>query len=818
MKYVLSHKLLFSVVISLLFCVLILPITEAIWFTHDTLTKESFLYSLLMKTLFGIFITIIVFFGLHFYQQIKQKNKLYQDWVKKSALYGAVLFIILLLIFPGYWLWDEFFILEQSHIYAVYGWQSIFTQAQYIFSLYLIPSSTGVTILQLITISIIVGYILAWVKKLYPQYPRLWIAAFVPFLLPVVLFGNFFTLRLHIYGYLLLLLVIKIIIIYKTDKPKSPAYAHFIGFAALVTLLAFWRTEGIIYLATLPFVAHRLGLFTEIFRKNTLKLAATITLSIILLLSGFLATKLTDSPRYKITAFVNPLSMMIHEDLRGSKINTAWEEVDSVINLDTLKKYPSFTEIPAMWRSNDEPILQDNFEDHLGEFYRGVSYIIAHNPDTFIKYRMKTFLTTNGLAENPYATSTGWLTPFSTDGCQDLGEQQCSALTNFAQSNKFNHSFNPILRKSVLNTLLIKTDEHSKTQQLLRAVLWDTLPVIIGLLFIALHSLFTKKWLWLSITSLLLLQTALIFGTAPASYFMYYFPVYLAGIMTILMYVLPSIASRLSSKNKKRNKDIISTMTTPNQKVLIAIPAYNCAPQITRVLKGIDKKLQGRIAEVAVIDNGSTDNTIERALEFKKTAPYKSKLHIYKNNDNYNLGGTHKVAFLKAEKEGFTHVVILHGDDQAKSSEVNDLLDYAEGNPQQTVLGSRFSKDSRLEGYDLKRILGNKVLNIIFSVITLRKLEDLGSGINLFYLKDLDKKTYLKFADKLTFNYELILDLVKRKVNFAFLPITWSEEDQVSNARNVTIFKTALVNVIRWRINKPTVNETRKTYSCKEVK
>ncbi len=258
-------------------------------------------------------------------------------------------------------------------------------------------------------------------------------------------------------------------------------------------------------------------------------------------------------------------------------------------------------------------------------------------------------------------------------------------------------------------------------------------------------------------------------------------------------------------------------MTKP--KILIAIPAYRCAPQITRVLDEIDEKLASRVAEIAIIDNGSPDDTVKNALKYKKDGRLGSKLHIYQNVDNYNLGGTHKVAFLKAEKEGFTHVLILHGDNQAKSAEGNLLIDFAEKNPdQQTVLGSRFSKGSKLEGYDWKRIYGNSVLNAIYSVVTMRQCRDLGSGLNLFAMKDMDKRTYLGFADKLTFNFELLLDLVKRKVNFAYIPISWREEDQVSNARNWNIFYTALVNLFKWRFTNTKVhNKSEKDYRCKEI-
>lgn len=255
-------------------------------------------------------------------------------------------------------------------------------------------------------------------------------------------------------------------------------------------------------------------------------------------------------------------------------------------------------------------------------------------------------------------------------------------------------------------------------------------------------------------------------------------------------------------------------------KILVAIPAYNCGKQITRTLDEIDDKLLNRVEEIIIIDNQSTDNMPEMVKEYQIKGRLGDKLHLFRNVNNYNLGGSHKVAFLRAKSKGYSHVIILHGDNQAKSDEANQLIDFMESNPEhQTVLGSRFNKKSTLIGYDKKRIFGNKVLNATYSLLTLRNCEDLGSGLNLFALSDLDEKTYLQFADKLTFNYELLLDLIKRKVNFAYLPITWREEDQVTNARNFNIFKTALVNLIQWRFGKKyTTNNKPEDYKSEEIK
>jgi hypothetical protein len=107
-----------------------------------------------------------------------------------------------------------------------------------------------------------------------------------------------------------------------------------------------------------------------------------------------------------------------------------------------------------------------------------------------------------------------------------------------------------------------------------------------------------------------------------------------------------------------------------------------------------------------------------------------------------------------------------------------------------------------LQGYDFKRIAGNRVLNKVFTFLTFRHVEDLGSGLNIFALKDLDEKRYLNFADKLTFNFEILLDLIDRKVNFAYYPIIWRETDQTSNARNFNIAWTGFKNVMKWRFNR----------------
>lgn len=253
-------------------------------------------------------------------------------------------------------------------------------------------------------------------------------------------------------------------------------------------------------------------------------------------------------------------------------------------------------------------------------------------------------------------------------------------------------------------------------------------------------------------------------------------------------------------------------------KAILAIPAYNCAPQLKRVLGAIDADLAARFSDILVIDNISPDDTAEVARGFKNEI---KNLHVFRNKSNYSLGGSHKVAFLYGEKVGATHVAILHGDDQAVAAELHQLLDAAAENPDvDAVLGARFMKGSRLEGYDWKRIAGNRVLNVAYTLLTGRRCVDLGSGINVFRLEAFKDHTYLEFADKLTFNFELLLYLIGQKARLRFYPITWRESDQVSNARNFNIAKIALINLIKWRSGRLKYTKTHQPsdYESQELK
>lgn len=225
-------------------------------------------------------------------------------------------------------------------------------------------------------------------------------------------------------------------------------------------------------------------------------------------------------------------------------------------------------------------------------------------------------------------------------------------------------------------------------------------------------------------------------------------------------------------------------------KIGIGIPCYNCERQIVRVLESLLRPKNFLLFDhLFVVDNRSLDNTVLVVQQFlEKNPELSSKTSLLLNNKNYGLGGTHKIIFQAANKKGLNSVVILHGDDQAEADDITHLISKIKSdNRLVAALGSRFSWSSERQGYSLVRTLGNIGLNVVYSVLKRRWIVDLGSGINLFRIDRLPLERVLSLTDGFTFNMELLILMIELKLKFTFVPIKWSEYDQVSNARNVSV-------------------------------
>ena len=221
------------------------------------------------------------------------------------------------------------------------------------------------------------------------------------------------------------------------------------------------------------------------------------------------------------------------------------------------------------------------------------------------------------------------------------------------------------------------------------------------------------------------------------------------------------------------------------EKILLFIPMYNCEKQIVRVLGQLKPEVCRYISEVIIVNNRSTDGGEEAVREYLDTNEIKIPVSLLRNDANYGLGGSHKVAFKYALENDFDYIIVLHGDDQGDIANIMPYLKRGTYRKYDCFLGARFMKGSRLQGYSKFRTFGNHVYDLLFSIGTGSRIYDLGSGLNMYKTEILKNGYFTKYKDNLMFNYCMVLGSSYYKHKFRYFPILWREDDQVSNVKMV---------------------------------
>lgn len=229
-----------------------------------------------------------------------------------------------------------------------------------------------------------------------------------------------------------------------------------------------------------------------------------------------------------------------------------------------------------------------------------------------------------------------------------------------------------------------------------------------------------------------------------------------------------------------------------NNRILLFIPMYNCESQIAQVLNQLNDNIVKYFTEVIIINNISNDNSEKVVLQFFEKNCTKLPMTLIRNNENYNLGGSHKVAFDYAIKNYFDYIIILHGDNQGSIEDFKSILENRLYEKYDCVLGSRFMKGSKTINYSKARIFGNKCFNLLFTIVTWKKISDLGSGLNIYKVNTLKSKYYVYFPNALYFNDIMILASCYYKHKILFYPISWREEGQISNNKLYSFSKALL--------------------------
>jgi glycosyltransferase involved in cell wall biosynthesis len=158
-------------------------------------------------------------------------------------------------------------------------------------------------------------------------------------------------------------------------------------------------------------------------------------------------------------------------------------------------------------------------------------------------------------------------------------------------------------------------------------------------------------------------------------------------------------------------------------RVLVIIPAFNEAANITRVLTSLHAEFPA--ADLLVVNDASRDQTGELAEE----TGLARVIHL---PCNLGIGGAVQTGFIFAVSLDYDAVLQFDGDGQHLAAEIPHLLAPLQKQEADVVIGSRFhSPGSGFRSTPLRRI-GIRVFSLLNSLLIRQKITDNTSGFRAY--------------------------------------------------------------------------------------
>ena len=197
----------------------------------------------------------------------------------------------------------------------------------------------------------------------------------------------------------------------------------------------------------------------------------------------------------------------------------------------------------------------------------------------------------------------------------------------------------------------------------------------------------------------------------------------------------------------------------------IIVPVRNESDNLQSVFDYFSNNLKNLNYEVLIINDYSEDNTLDK---IKKLADRHKEFKVL-NNTVKGLGGAINLGI---ENAIGTNVAIMMADE---SDDINDLVEYnkiMEDENLDAVLGTRFSKESKVTNYPLQKLILNRIFNLFVSLIFWNKYNDYTNAFKIY-----KKKTLVEIKPIISESFNIFLEIplkiISRKYKYKIIPINW---------------------------------------------
>ncbi len=183
-----------------------------------------------------------------------------------------------------------------------------------------------------------------------------------------------------------------------------------------------------------------------------------------------------------------------------------------------------------------------------------------------------------------------------------------------------------------------------------------------------------------------------------------------------------------------------------SKRVAVVLPAYNSAATLKWTVDGLDRTI---VDEILLVDDASTDNTIEEAQHLG--------LEPIRHKRNLGYGANQKTCYRKALELGADIVVMLHPDYQYSPLLVPAMAAMIAYGEYDFVLGSRIlAQDSVALGMPRYKFVANRALTLFENIVVGQKLSEYHTGLRAFSRNLLATLPFDRNSDDFVFDNQII--------------------------------------------------------------
>jgi len=204
--------------------------------------------------------------------------------------------------------------------------------------------------------------------------------------------------------------------------------------------------------------------------------------------------------------------------------------------------------------------------------------------------------------------------------------------------------------------------------------------------------------------------------------------------------------------------------------VSVIIPIRNEELLLKKIIEQLENKLKSLNYEIILVNDYSTDNTFSALV---KLIEKKNQFKLY-NNKKKGLGGAITEGINNSTGE---FICIMMSD---LSDDIEDFKKYCNIIKQEqidAVFGSRFVTGSKVIDYPRKKLILNRIFNIVTKLLFISDYNDFTNAFKI-YKKNALLKTFPLVSESFNIFLELPLKIISRKMKYKIIPISWTNRKE----------------------------------------